>query len=388
MSFVKLKKKQKKKKKDEHITLGAKHEQIMDQFELEERKIPKKKRQINSLKKELVKLQKLESNYATTRRKLLIEEEIKNLEKNILDILTKNNEKNYFQKTSEILFSYYDDNDTSETDTVKNFFETFHEEKNKQKIGISNFVSRERTNNKGMLLDKYLIEVDPNYTSKEQSTANVRFCPYCNQEKTLSHSEGSIICTSCGSAQPILIDSEKPNYKEPVPENSYFAYKRINHFKEWLAQFQAKETTEVPQDVYDLILIEIKKARIHNLANLKHDMIRKFLKKLRLNKYYEHIPQILNKLNRLPPPIISREIEEKLCSMFHEIQEPFKDCCPSNRKNFLSYSYVLHKMTELLGLDEFKTCFNLLKSREKLKQQDCIWQCICKKLGWTFNPSL
>ena len=129
-----------------------------------------------------------------------------------------------------------------------------------------------------MLLDKYLVEVDPNYTSKEQSTANVRFCSYCNKEKTLSHSEGSIICTSCGSAQPILIDSEKPNYKEPVPENSYFAYKRINHFKEWLAQFQAKETTEVPQDVYDLILIEIKKARIHNLANLKHDMIRKFLK--------------------------------------------------------------------------------------------------------------
>ena len=41
----------------------------------------------------------MESNYVTTRRKLLIEEEINNLEKNIVDILTKNKKKNYFQKT-------------------------------------------------------------------------------------------------------------------------------------------------------------------------------------------------------------------------------------------------------------------------------------------------
>ena len=45
-------------------------------------------------------------------------------------------------------------------------------------------------------------------------------------------------------------------------EVSYFAYKRINRLNEWLAQFQAKESTEIPKDVFDLIWIEIKKERI------------------------------------------------------------------------------------------------------------------------------
>ncbi|NQY31278.1 MAG: hypothetical protein HRT69_17650 [Flavobacteriaceae bacterium] len=37
-----------------------------------------------------------------------------------------------------------------------------------------------------------------------------------------------------------------------------FAYKIINHFNEWLAQFQAKESTEIPKEVFDKIILEIK----------------------------------------------------------------------------------------------------------------------------------
>ena len=384
MSFVKLKKKAKRRPNDEQVTLGAKHEQIMDAFEQEKKRIPRKTRQINNLNRELDRLNKnLNATYSEIRHKLKLQDDITELENELLCARDGHGEVDYFQKTTDILIDYYDDDENLPPVDLEecSFFPP-------EKIGITNFVSREQKNNKGHLLDSYLVEVDPDYIAKGQLYANTRICEICSQEKMISHSEGSAICITCGNAQPILIASEKPGYKEPVPENSYFAYKRINHFKEWLAQFQAKETTEVPQHVYDLILIELKKSRVQNLATLKPETIRGYLKKLRLNKYYEHIPQIINKLNRLPPPIISREIEEKLCSMFHEIQKPFKECCPSNRKNFLSYSYVLHKMTVLLGLDEFKTCFNLLKSREKLKQQDIIWRCICHNLSWDFQASL
>ena len=34
------------------------------------------------------------------------------------------------------------------------------------------------------------------------------------------------------------------------------------------------------------------------------------------------------------------------------------------------------------GLDEFLPCFPLLKSREKLLQQDRIWKQICQELKW------
>ena len=85
---------------------------------------------------------------------------------------------------------------------------------------------------------------------------------------------------------------------------------------------------------------------------------------------------------------MSREIEEELRRMFKEIQVPFHKYCPPNRKNFLSYSYVLHKFVQLKELDNFLPCFVLLKSREKLHQQDLIWKKICEHLKWEFIPSV
>ena len=86
--------------------------------------------------------------------------------------------------------------------------------------------------------------------------------------------------------------------------------------------------------------------------------------------------------------ICAPEIEEIIRNMFKSIQVPFVKYCPNNRKNFLSYNYVVYKFFELLELDEYLNCFQLLKSRTKLHQQDIIWKSICKDLGWQFIPSL
>ena len=107
--------------------------------------------------------------------------------------------------------------------------------------------------------------------------------------------------------------------------------------------------------------------------------------------YYNEMPygvNIINQLNGLPPPVISPEVEEIIRSMFKEIQIPFMKNCPNERKNFLSYSYVLHKFCQLLELDELLIHFPLLKSREKLQQQDKIWENICKDLKWQYIPSV
>ena len=140
--------------------------------------------------------------------------------------------------------------------------------------------------------------------------------------------------------------------------------------------------------MYDQIICEIKKERIKDISKLTHVKVRAILKKLNLNKYYEHVYHIINKLNGLPAPTLSRDLEEKLRIMFKKVQTPFAECCPKNRTNFLSYSYVIRKFLELLGQDQFLPYFSLLKSREKLYQQDVIWRCITTKLNWYFLPSL
>ena len=44
-------------------------------------------------------------------------------------------------------------------------------------------------------------------------------------------------------------------------EVCFYAYKRINHFREILAQFQAKETTQIPDIVLESIKLQIKKKK-------------------------------------------------------------------------------------------------------------------------------
>jgi len=75
--------------------------------------------------------------------------------------------------------------------------------------------------------------------------------------------------------------------------------------------------------------------------------------------------------------------------VFQELENlPADISCPEERKNFLSYSYVLHKFCQLLELDDLLVYFPLLKSREKLQQQDRIWEKICGSLRWQYIPSI
>jgi hypothetical protein len=249
---------------------------------------------------------------------------------------------------------------------------------------------KKSSNNKAELLEKYLKVIDNKQTKVgKYKKFKPKYCPNadCKAEMTLHLSDGYLICTSCGFCEEVILDSDKPNYKEPVPDATAYSYKRINHFNEWLAQFQAKESTDIPDEVYDKILIEMKKQRLLDKFITPKKM-RSILKKLNYNKYYEHVQHIINKVSGIPPPKMTREVEEKFRQMFKQCQEPFTLYCPKDRKNFLSYSYTLHKFCELLELDDFLPCFPLLKSQDKLKEQDRIWKKICGYLNWEFIPSI
>jgi hypothetical protein len=242
-------------------------------------------------------------------------------------------------------------------------------------------------------LEKYLSIVEPTAIKSgimpgSGIESDYGCCPVCDNEMCFAQNEALLNCSKCGFQDFILIDSEKPSYKEPPREISYFAYKKINHLNEWLAQFQAKETTEIPQEIFEQIQNELKKERITDTSKLKPSKLREILKKLKLSKYYEHVAHIMNRLNGVQAPVLSREVEDKLRFMFREIQPSFIKHCPKGRSNFLSYSYVLYKFCQLLELDEFLPCFPLLKSREKLYMQDKIWQCICEDMGWEFIKSI
>jgi DNA-directed RNA polymerase subunit RPC12/RpoP len=214
-------------------------------------------------------------------------------------------------------------------------------------------------------------------------------CLHCKSSNVfLVQVNSDYVCGECGSS--VLVMGDELSYKEEQEKVKVvnYSYKRDNHFNEWLLQFQARERTEIPSDVITQLRCEFKKQKLTNILDITHAKVRALLKKLRLNKYYEHVPYITNSLNGVHPPVMSQALEDRLRMMFRDIQEPFNKHCPETRKNFLSYSYVLYKFCELLGEDEFLACFPLLKSKEKLYQQDVIWKNICEELQWEFISTI
>ena len=217
-------------------------------------------------------------------------------------------------------------------------------------------------------------------------------CPECNQNCFVYiMNESAIACTNCGYST-FYQDFSLSYYNNHTMNNGeficQFAYKRINHFREWLTQIQGKENTVIPPNLVIQIMKELKKERINDVNDITYDKIKKYLKKNGLSKYYEHIPIIINKICRRDKLSISTETERVLIDKFGEIQAPFERHRPRGRKNFLSYSYTLHKLCQLIGRNDLLPMFPLLKSRTKLYVQDDTWEKICNDLGWEFIPSL
>lgn len=296
----------------------------------------------------------------------------------------------YYLNNGELLFDYYNDdfktstNDVSNTDnSILNFFNDNKNIVDKKDI--------DKLNKKDDTIIKYMSNIDDTYLNNNLDDIDdkINICKNCgNNNLTYKTLESEVFCNKCGYTEKVLFENDKTSYKETPKEISYFAYKRINHFNEWITQFQGKETTQIPNKIYKNIIEEIKKDVHLDIKNITNAQVRIILKKLKYNKYYENIPNIINIITNRQAPIITREYEEKLRSMFKEIQVPFMNNCPQNRKNFLSYSYVLHKFCELLELDHLLHHFSLLKSREKLQQQDFIWKKICNDLEWEYIPSI
>lgn len=318
---------------------------------------------------------------------LCIDDEIHSLRYNIQSIM-KSTHIDYIMKVSSVLkehhASFRPDDKFSKISTDNDL------------SSICNFVEKKTKNKRGQLLNAYrhIVDGDVEYKPVLQPSMNANngiLCPDCNVSMRLSMNESYVVCAKCGHYEVYFEPSVSGlTYEQELntDTNVHFAYKRINHLRELLAQLQAKERSEIPQDVIAMVQAEFKKARIQNPNDITQAKVKAYLKKLNLNKYYEHARQLTNILSGRPPPVISGELYETLLNMFHDIQEPFEQVCPKGRKNFFSYNYILYKFCELLEESDMMSLFPLLKSREKLYQQDCIWRDICRITGWTFHKSV
>ena len=262
----------------DNITIDAKHSEMINHFKNLQDSIP-------VLKEELKKLISGYSNKDTNKKNDIeyilyrdnLREKINEIKSRINTIINNEDMNKYYLDVGVLLHSYYENIENSKniennsenfeenllnyTEILEDEEEDFEEEEhiiknnksvlnffnnrdneteiyNKNDIvytsmKISDFVKEESTFKKKNVLDEYLQKIDPNYISKIKIDTNIFKCGNCSNEMTLYPSDGIQICEYCGIQENILIESDKPSFKDPPMEVCYFSYKRINHYNEF-----------------------------------------------------------------------------------------------------------------------------------------------------------
>jgi len=269
---------------------------------------------------------------------------IKELVNEINNIKSKTEEIDYFFNTSEILNKYYCTEKNNENfDIVREYYNAIN------------------------------LSIPIKYIEKLNLSKN---CKNCNGSDCLVEDE-DLTCVLCGFVNDKYI-SKLLSHKESQENYSYVPgdlhYKRLDYFKQWLNQIQGKEQTDIPDNVIDEIILQIKVERIKDISKMPNSLIKRLLKKTGNSKYYEHIPFIKYRITGIKPLSISIEIEEMFINMFSEVEKMWAYVKTEERSSFFSTPYILHKFSQLLGLNEYLIHFPLLKSREKLYKQDLMWK--------------
>ena len=301
----------------------------------------------------------------------------------------KQKKKNYLLDNSRYIFNYYEEkqkistgSNTKNRDSINQFFKIKAKTEDASDIGSDRYKSskkiyQEYWKNVGEIihLQEYVLQTD--------------MCLICNQGELIpQEEEGILICNNiqCGKFLVHIVDNQKPVNKEMPNEVSYTAYIRLNHFKEILSQFQAKETTKIPEEVMDAVRKRIQKER-KQIHEINYKEMRNMLSILGYNKYFEHI-QYINSILGIQPPVMDDELIETLCVLFIEIQQPWALFCPITRTNFFNYTYILCQLCILLDQRQYLPYIPMMKDRIKQLEQDMIWKKVCDYLDWEYFPTV
>lgn len=257
---------------DNRVTLDAKHNEMMRHFKDQQRSIPSKEKELVSLRKKYEELEKIPKKNLTNdqlNEKFFLADSISKLENEIEKIELGEEECEYFLQTGHLLYKYYDNiqsiatsdknnnnyndniintedkenigqndiidkehkNDDKQIGSVVDFFSTNEEniisenssdtKKNTKKKNstsikkMSDYVTTKENFQRADILDNYLKIVDSAYVGNINFDDKYDKCSVCNLEKTLVQGEGIMVCENCGETDFIVIDSDRPSYKDP-----------------------------------------------------------------------------------------------------------------------------------------------------------------------------
>ena len=205
-------------------------------------------------------------------------------------------------------------------------------------------------------------------------------CPECHQ---IIPEDG--ICQECGIFfdKPVFEVHDLHNYKVQQKRD----YKKLDHFKEVLNQFQGKEMREIPVEIVQGVRDKLPYNLEHITDLTGVNITRCILRKSKLAKYIENAHSIWAMASNRQPPYIKKLVEDKLIRYFKAIVQVYEPLKGDKRNSFMNYYYVLYKLLHLMKEYELLQYIPLLRTKQRIREHDKVWKRICLELDWTYYPT-
>lgn len=216
-------------------TLDIQHTNKLNEFQMKAERAASLKQMFNQVYEKVLELEAKkkagEATAADIDDLISLCDERDTIKKAIEDLEANDDELDYLINTAPILFKYYDIVEKGS-----------HDEIAKPRAGeksILSFFMKNKEEPKGVckedratLLEKYMSYTDENFIKPAEAEQNYKcLCCGCANMNILLN-DGIIYCDDCSAVEYIIVDHDRPSYKDPPKEISYFSYKRINHFNE------------------------------------------------------------------------------------------------------------------------------------------------------------
>lgn len=173
------------------------------------------------------------------KRSIELQDEIIFHEKQLRQLEVNADEIDYLLNIGDTLFKYYDivdkgmidENVISSKEVTNNSILKYLMKPSNDTD--TNELQPEYQHDKAYLLEKYLSFTESNYVKTVGNPDAKEICPVCNSNnRNVMLNDGIVYCNECHTVEHIIVDHDRPSYKDPPREVSYFSYKRVNHLNE------------------------------------------------------------------------------------------------------------------------------------------------------------
>lgn len=231
----------------------------------------------------------------------------------------------------------------------------------------------------------------------------------CGNKLEFIKDEDRAVCAICSTEQTLISNVSSFSDVCRVNMASKYTYNRKVHFRDCIVQYQGKQKTHIPEEIYTIIetkLIERKIVdnfildRNKRYEKVTRAMILDILKELDskdIKKFYDDIVLIHHTLTGQPCDNIEY-LEDSLLEDFDRLTDAYDNLYSTNqeegekklskRKNFINAQFVLYQLLRKHGHPCNEMDFLTLKTSERKRFHHTICKELFSILGWKYSYSI